>query len=112
MADFCKACSTDMFGKDYHEMAGLCPTINDVAIVLCEGCGPIFVNSNGECVSTECSCKGQEGHGVRHVRFTDAAGNALPTPSVAEHFPGIVGPGVEPPTFIRLELPVPLPDDL
>ena len=81
MADFCKACSIDMFGKDYREMAGLCPA-PDVATVLCEACGPILVNSDGECVSTDCQCRGQEGHGVRHPMFTDSAGNATRTPPV------------------------------
>lgn len=52
MADFCKQCSEDMFGKDFKELAGLI-TEEEVkeglgAVVVCEGCGPIRVNHLGE----------------------------------------------------------------
>jgi hypothetical protein len=68
MADFCRACSILIFDRDYGEMAGItaqkdwdegraCP-------VLCEGCGPIQVDPDGNCVSGDCIEKGKEGHGL------------------------------------------------
>lgn len=58
MADFCKECSVEMFGKDFEELAGL-STEKDTAaglfpVVICEGCGPIQVDHTGKCVSTDC----------------------------------------------------------
>lgn len=62
MADFCKQCSIEHFGKDYGDLkrtgarrltegerrAGMAWR------VLCEGCGPTFVNDEGECVALFC----------------------------------------------------------
>mgnify|MGYP000408483168 CR=1 FL=1 len=88
MADFCKACSIDMFGKDYRELATpVAPGEPDVICsTLCEGCGPILVNRDGECLSTDCLCRGQAGHGVRHPAFIDKNGNATRTPPVEMEF--------------------------
>lgn len=54
MADFCKQCSIDMFGKDFNDLAGI-TTDEDIrqqiaAYVICEGCGPVFVNPDGSCM--------------------------------------------------------------
>lgn len=55
MSEFCKQCSLDLFGEDYHDFRNLTTTKDDkncaYAQVLCEGCGVILVNSDGECVS-------------------------------------------------------------
>jgi hypothetical protein len=55
MADFCKQCSIEHFGKDHHDLAELSTpedTTNDLyASALCEGCGPIQVDHTGNCVS-------------------------------------------------------------
>jgi hypothetical protein len=48
VADFCKQCSIDMFGEDLGDMAGLCKE-DEVVSVLCEGCGPTCVDSEGSC---------------------------------------------------------------
>lgn len=62
MADFCKACSKDMWGIDLRELAGL-STEEDTKknlypVVICESCGPIQVDHNGVCVTTDCKvCK-------------------------------------------------------
>lgn len=62
MAELCKACAVEIWGKDvpsdFENMAGK----GKVALVLCEGCGPIYVNSKGNCVS-ECLKAGRAGHG-------------------------------------------------
>jgi hypothetical protein len=73
---FCKACSVDTFGKDFRDLAGQVPE-DDVGTDLCEGCGAIFVNHDGDCLSTDCLCKGQPGHGVPHPAFIDAAGQPV-----------------------------------
>ena len=57
MSEFCKQCSEQLFGRDYHDLSGL-STPEDTAkklypVVLCEGCGPIQVNHLGECMSED-----------------------------------------------------------
>lgn len=58
MADFCRQCSISLFGKDYGDLKGLTTeqdTSNDLfACVICEGCGPIQVDHEGNCVSWNC----------------------------------------------------------
>lgn len=67
MADFCKACSIKLFGEDLGELAGITPVEawkeGRAYGVLCEGCGPIQVDPEGRCVSCNCLCAGEEGHG-------------------------------------------------
>lgn len=51
MADFCKQCSIDMWGKDTQDLAELI-TKEEVdkgygAVVICEGCGIIRVDHEG-----------------------------------------------------------------
>jgi hypothetical protein len=58
MADFCKQCSEEHFGEDFKELAGL-STEERVkegyyAVVMCEGCGPIQVDVEGRCISSDC----------------------------------------------------------
>ncbi len=54
MADFCKQCSMEHFGKDFKELAGLSTEADDLeenfVPTICEGCGHTLVNSKGECV--------------------------------------------------------------
>lgn len=54
MADFCKKCSIEMFGKDFKELANITTekqTKNKIyAKVICEGCGWVLVNHLGEVV--------------------------------------------------------------
>ena len=68
MASFCKACSIELFGKDLGDLAGITTTKNEAsglaAVVICEGCGVIQVDHEGNCISPDCLCKGQPGHGV------------------------------------------------
>lgn len=60
MAEFCKQCAEEMgFEPDF---VGLCNE-EQVAVVICEGCGPTMVNHKGECVSKDCLLK----HGVSHA---------------------------------------------
>ena len=58
MADFCQQCSEDKFGKDFKELAGITSIAawaeSSACVVICEGCGPIQVDPNGRCVSTDC----------------------------------------------------------
>jgi hypothetical protein len=58
MSDYCKQCSLEEFGKDYKELAGL-STENDTqnslfATAICEGCGYIQVDHEGNCISEDC----------------------------------------------------------
>jgi RNase P subunit RPR2 len=50
MADFCQDCSIEMFGKDMKDMADLCGEGNMI-LVICEGCGWIYVDNNGKKIS-------------------------------------------------------------
>ena len=58
MADFCRDCSIQIFGRDYRDLAGITTEGNwksdYAAWVLCEGCGPIQVDPNGNCVGGNC----------------------------------------------------------
>jgi hypothetical protein len=69
MADFCKACSIEHFGKDFGDHAGLIHAEEVArgigANVICEGCGFILVDHDGNCISDDCSLKGHAGHGYR-----------------------------------------------
>lgn len=58
MADFCMQCDDGLAGLEgittpEDEANGL------YALVICEGCGPILVDSKGNCVSEDCL---QNGH--------------------------------------------------
>ena len=50
MADFCYQCTEEFFGDapDKNDMAGLCKD-DEVAHVLCEDCGYIWVDHEGYC---------------------------------------------------------------
>lgn len=58
MADFCKQCSEEIFGKDFRELAGLRTQADYAeglgACVICEGCGPVVVDTDGRCCSPDC----------------------------------------------------------
>lgn len=58
MADFCKQCSVLIFGEDFRELAGITSSEDQergfYAVTLCEGCGPILVDSDGACLSVDC----------------------------------------------------------
>lgn len=68
MADFCKACSVNMFGEDFKELANITQVAawqeGKAVTVLCEGCGPVQVDPDGNCVSTDCLEQGKPGHGL------------------------------------------------
>jgi hypothetical protein len=58
MADFCQQCSVEVFGEDFRDLAGLI-TADEAAQglgahVLCEGCGPAFVDHLGHCHASRC----------------------------------------------------------
>ena len=58
MADFCKQCSEELFGKDFGDLAGITkPEDWDkglACVVLCEGCGSIQVDPEGRRISIDC----------------------------------------------------------
>ena len=64
MADFCKQCSIREFGEDYEDHKGLSTLENDkeglYPTVICEGCGVIQVNSEGQCISPDCLENGHD----------------------------------------------------
>ena len=57
MADFCNQCADDL-GLPRGDMSGITTgadwTAGRAAIVLCEDCGPIQVDPQGNCVSPDC----------------------------------------------------------
>lgn len=71
MADFCKQCSIEMFGEDGEDLKG----ISDRTLTkeekekglgwsaICEGCGFIIVNDEGECITENCLKR----HGCEHI---------------------------------------------
>lgn len=65
MADFCNQCS-DMMGFNRGDMANITKPedwANKLAcLVLYEGCGPIQVDPEGNCVSQGCLCVSQPNH--------------------------------------------------
>lgn len=58
MADFCKQCSIDVFGKDFGDMANLGPEgelgEGEGWVCLCEDCGPTIVAQDGTCIADNC----------------------------------------------------------
>lgn len=58
MAEFCKECSLEHFNEDLGDLRGLCQPGMMVATI-CEGCGYIYVDHNGQCMGGP-SC--QENH--------------------------------------------------
>lgn len=72
MADFCKQCSTAIFGADCEDLSGLAQG-EGIVSVLCEGCGPTYVDSTGTCVNVKCL----EKHGVKHADCKDACQHAI-----------------------------------
>jgi hypothetical protein len=68
MADFCPAC----WGGHCDDLANLTKPIDRLfdraAVVICEGCGIIQVDENGNCISPDCHCAGEPGHGVPYNR--------------------------------------------
>ena len=69
MADFCQECSLDLFGEDFQDMYGLTSlqafTEGKAASVLCEGCGWIQVDPEGDCLSEDCLKANSENHHER-----------------------------------------------
>lgn len=68
MANFCKQCSIDNFGQDHGDLRGITSEEDWEAglakIVICEDCGIIQVDPEGNCVSPDCLYEGQPGHGL------------------------------------------------
>lgn len=51
MADFCKDCSIEMFGKDMQDLAGLTlPSPGAMVLTVCESCGWVWVDKDGKVV--------------------------------------------------------------
>ncbi len=68
MADFCKACSIDSLGEDTEDLANITSKEDWekglACAVICEGCGIIQVDPEGNCVSKDCLLKDKPGHGL------------------------------------------------
>jgi len=61
MAKFCEACAAEL-GHPYGDFRDMAAE-GEVVLVLCEGCGPTYVDPRGNCVSKNCLKTGQQGHG-------------------------------------------------
>lgn len=72
MADFCRQCAIDLWGEDPRDLAGITTPEGWgrglACSVICEGCGPIQVDPDGNCVSSDCLCEGEAGHGLPWVK--------------------------------------------
>jgi len=75
MADFCKQCSMEIFGEDFGDMANLGKLESgdleklkrgEGWSVLCEDCGSIVVNEEGECIAEWC-----KKHGASTVKLRE-----------------------------------------
>lgn len=62
MAEFCEACAAEL-GHPYGDFRDIAAD-GEVTLVLCEGCGPTYVDHNGNCVSKDCLKAGKPGHGM------------------------------------------------
>lgn len=75
MADFCRQCSIELFGRDHGDLKGLI-SADDSAngyvsnVVICEGCGYIQVDHDGRCVS---DCDKHHGSTSEADSIADAA---------------------------------------
>ena len=65
MADFCKQCSEELFNRDSGDLAGLCN--KGMIDVICEGCGPIYVDSTGRRVCEQDPREGDDEYRLRHL---------------------------------------------
>jgi hypothetical protein len=58
MAEFCRQCSIELFGRDHGDLAGITSRRDYqkglAEVVICEGCGVIQVDPNGNCISNDC----------------------------------------------------------
>lgn len=57
MANYCKQCSKELFGLPSDFKGITKPNTDKFAVVLCEGCGSIQVDSDGKCISEDCEKK-------------------------------------------------------
>lgn len=77
MADFCRQCSIDLFKEDFRDLAGLTEKkdweLGRAAAVICESCGFIQVDPEGNCASSGCLKNGKPGHGIKW-KATSAGG--------------------------------------
>jgi hypothetical protein len=72
MAEFCAQCTIDHFGDslaqypgaERGDLAGLCAP-GEVVVVICEGCGFTYVDSDGRCIGT---CWGDYHTHLAHFR--------------------------------------------
>lgn len=65
MAEFCRSCAKDLEGTS--DFVGIPPN----EVVLCEGCGPIQVGPDGDCVSADCLLKDTPNHGAHNQSRMD-----------------------------------------
>lgn len=58
MASFCQQCSLDVWGKDRRDFVGLTKEEDQkrgfYCFVICESCGPTYVDKEGKCVGKHC----------------------------------------------------------
>ena len=58
MAEFCKQCSEELFGKDFGDLKDITKQedvdLGMYCVVICEGCGITQVDPDGKCVCDNC----------------------------------------------------------
>ena len=78
MADFCLQCAIEIFGDDNRELAGLCNKGYKVA-ALCEGCGTIYVDHEGRCMT---NCDENHYSKLSSLRLYKSSTNENPTSEI------------------------------
>lgn len=79
MADFCRQCVKDLWGEDASDFVNITPekdwSAGKAVQVLCEGCGWIQVNPEGECVSEDCMRPGHNAQWAVESKSGDGQGS-------------------------------------
>ncbi len=64
MSDYCKQCSEKIFRQDFGDMKGITKpedwAKDMAACVICEGCGHIQVDPEGNCITKDCLRRGHK----------------------------------------------------
>lgn len=60
MADFCAQHSIELFDEDFGDFKGLCGP-DECIQVLCESCGPVYVNHKGQSIDEEATANAYRG---------------------------------------------------
>lgn len=76
MADFCRQCSIDLWGKDTQDLMGINKEteLEEGAgfVVICEGCGFIRVDHAGQCLGDSDCIAHHQPPTIVHLKWDDS----------------------------------------